>query len=112
MADQLGPGLKVALTDLYLSAPAFGRAGGEIGAAVAGTQRLLDGLGNFWGDDAPGQKFGSFYSKDQAQLLYLLGIVAAQVEGIRDGINQMADRYGIAEQRNIGKIMALENEEP
>jgi hypothetical protein len=102
--------LKFDLTDLYLAAPAFTRAGGAIGDAVQAATSQLEGLGNFWGNDAAGQKFGAVYQPYQAQLLQLLAIVSGEVAGVADGINKMADQYGIAEQANINKIRSMTNE--
>jgi hypothetical protein len=99
--------LKFDLTDLYLTAPAFQRAGGAIAATDSRAQSTLMGMGAFWGDDAPGKKFGAKYEPAQDQLLQLIAIIAGQVEGISDGINKMAENYGVTEQANIAKIKQL-----
>ena len=51
------------------------------------------------------------YAKYQAQLLNLLGITAAEVRGVSDGINQMADNYNVAEQANVRMALHMEEEE-
>jgi len=107
----MSDGFKVEITDLYLTAPAFTRAGGAITDAVTQAQSQLAGLGAFWGNDAPGQQFASFYVKDSNELLGLLNTVGGEIEGIADGINQMASNYGVTEEANVAKIMQLEQEE-
>lgn len=104
--------LKFELTDLYASAPTFSRVGSQLADAVSAAKGRLEGLGAFWGNDAPGQKFGSVYAPDQERLLHLLGLVAAGVKGVSDGITAMADRYGIAEQDNQAKVKAIQQEMP
>jgi hypothetical protein len=110
VSGQLSQGLRVSMDDLYFNAPAFGQAGGEIATAVTAAQKTLQGLGRFWGNDASGAEFGSFYPRDQDRLLTAIGLATAQVQGIGDGINAMAATYGISEQQNIGKIQALGRE--
>jgi uncharacterized protein YukE len=108
MSDQ---GFRVQITDLYLSAPTFSNVGYEISDEVTQVQRQLDGLGAFWGNDAPGQSFASSYVPDQAKLLQLMSTVANAVKGVSDGITAMADKYRINEEQNLGRIRALEQEE-
>jgi hypothetical protein len=104
--------LKFEITDLYMTAPAFTRAGDGIAAAESQASSQLHGLGEFWGNDSPGQKFASFYVKAQDELLSLIGTVAGEVRGVADGINKMAAQYGIAEEANVNKIRALQQEMP
>lgn len=110
MAGESGKQLKFDLEDLYATAPAFRRAGGEIGDEVQQATRLLEGLGTFWGHDDQGRKFGAEYAPYQAKLLSLLATVAGAIEGVGDGIIKMADQYGIAEQDNVSKIQSLKEE--
>jgi len=107
MPDQ---SLEFDLTDLYLAAPAFQRAGGEISDAVSSAQSALMGMGAFWGNDAPGQTFGATYQPGQDQLLQLIAIVAGSVSGVSDAINQMAANYGVSEQANVNKMRAMQQE--
>lgn len=107
MADQ---SLKFDVTDLYMAAPYFQRAGAAIGDAVSQASSQLTGMGAFWGNDAPGTAFGGPYAPGQDRLLQLLSIVAGEVQGISDGINKMAANYGIAEDANVNKMRALEQE--
>jgi hypothetical protein len=111
MSGESGQSLRFDLTDLYLTAPVFERAGDAIGGTVSQSQSELEGLGAFWGNDAPGEKFGAVYAKYQTQLLNLLGLAAAEVQGVSDGINQMANNYKITEQANVRMAMHLEEEE-
>jgi hypothetical protein len=111
MSGESSQNLRFDLTDLYLTAPTFERAGDSIGGTVSQTQSQLDGLGAFWGNDAPGEKFGAVYAKYQAELLNLLGITAAEVRGVSGGINQMADNYNVTEQANVRMAMHMEEEE-
>jgi hypothetical protein len=110
MAGESGQELKFDLTDLYLTAPAFSRAGTAIGDAVSQATSQLEGLGAFWGNDAPGQKFGAFYAPKQSELLQVLAVLSGEVQGISDGINRMAANYGISENANLAKIRAMEQE--
>jgi hypothetical protein len=103
--------LQFDLTELYLAAPSFQRAGGEVSEAADTAQSTLMGMGAFWGNDAPGQTFGSTYQPAQDQLLQLIAILAGSVSGVTDAINQMASNYGISEQANINKMRAIEQEE-
>ena len=50
MAGESGQELKFDLTDLYVAASAFTRAGGTIGDAVSQAASQLEGLGTFWGN--------------------------------------------------------------
>lgn len=110
MPGESGKQLKFDLEDLYATAPAFRRAGSEIGDEVQRVTRQLESLGEFWGHDDPGRKFGSEYAHCQSKLLSLLATVAGEVEGIGDGITKMADQYGVAEQGNASKIRSLDEE--
>ena len=110
MPGDSGQELKFDLTELYMTAPAFTRAGDEIAAAVSQASSQLHGLGAFWGNDKPGQEFGGFYAKSQDELLALIGVIAGEVRGVADGIDKMAARYGITEEANIAKIRALDQE--
>jgi hypothetical protein len=104
--------LKFNVTQLYLTAPAFTRAGDGIYGAVSQAQAQLQDLGAFWGNDDPGQRFAGFYVKDADQLLGLLATVGGAVEGVADAIGRMAAIYAISEEANTSKIRALEWEEP
>lgn len=112
MSGESGQDLKFDLTELYLTAPAFTRAGNSIAAAVSQASSQLDGLGAFWGNDRPGQEFGSFYAPSQDKLLGLISVIAGEVRGVADGIDTMAARYGVAEESNVAKIWALDQEMP
>jgi hypothetical protein len=102
-----GQSLKFTIADLFLSAPAFSVAGGAVTDAASSAKGQLDGLGAFWGNDAAGRKFASFYEKNQSEILQLLGVAGAQVTGIADGINEMAARYDLTEQSNVGEVLRL-----
>lgn len=110
MVHESGRELKFDLEDLYATAPAFKRAGGELEDAVQLAKRQLEGLGNFWGDDDPGHTFGATYQPHQERLLQLLAMVANEVEGVGDGIVKMADKFGVAEDDNVSKIQSLSEE--
>jgi uncharacterized protein YukE len=110
MSGESSQSLTFDLTDLYTTAPAFSRAGGAIGDAVSQVQSQLQGMGAFWGNDAPGQKFASFYPHNADTLLQQISVFAGAVEGIADAINQMADNYGISEEANVNKMRALGQE--
>lgn len=107
MVDKSSGRLRFDLEDLYATAPAFRRAGGELEHALQQAKRRLEGLGDFWGNDKLGQKFGSIYKPGQERLLELLSIVSGEVDGIADGITRMADEYGVAEQGNVSRIQSL-----
>jgi uncharacterized protein YukE len=98
------------LTDLYMTAPAFKRAGGSIADAVSQVQSQLQAMGAFWGNDAPGQKFAGFYVNNADTLLQQISVLAGAVEGTADAINQMADNYNIADEASVNKMRALQQE--
>jgi len=110
MSGESSQGLTFDLTDLYMTAPAFSRAGGSIADAVSQVQTQLQGMGAFWGNDAPGQKFASFYVNSADTLLQQISVFAGGVAGIADAINQMADNYGISEEASVNKMRALGQE--
>jgi hypothetical protein len=107
MPDQ---SLQFDLTDLYMAAPAFQRAGGEISDAVSKAQSTLMGMGTFWGSDAAGQAFGAKYQPNQEELLQMISIMAGSVAGISDALNTMAATYGVSEQTNVSKMHAIQQE--
>ncbi|MBO0805102.1 MAG: hypothetical protein J2P25_18755 [Nocardiopsaceae bacterium] len=102
--------MKVDLTDLYMTAPAFTRAGSAISDAVSQATHQLEGLGHFWGNDAPGQKFGGFYAPKQAELLQMLAVASGEVQGVADGITKMAESFGVTEEANTAKIRSMNQE--
>jgi uncharacterized protein YukE len=110
MSGESGQGLTFDLTDLYTTAPAFSRAGGSIADAVSQVQSQLQAMGNFWGNDAPGQQFASFYPNNANTLLQQISIFAGEVEGVADAINQMADNYNISDEASVNKMRALGQE--
>lgn len=110
MSAESSQSLMFDLTDLYMTAPTFKRAGGLIADAVSQVQSQLQGMGAFWGNDTPGQKFASFYPDNADTLLQQISVFAGAVEGIGDAINQMADNYGVSEQANVNKMRALGQE--
>lgn len=107
MSGDPGRQLRFALDDLYATAPAFHRVGGEIGGELERATRKLEGMGNFWGDDKAGRQFGQVYGPAQSKLLELLAVVSGEVEGIGDGISKMADEYDAAEQKTKAVIQSL-----
>lgn len=112
MPGEPGQELRFDITDLYMTAPAFARAGSSLGDSVEQASARLERLGSFWGNDKPGQRFKAVYAPSQERLLQLLSILSGEVAGIADGINKMADEYGIAEQSNINKIREMNQEFP
>jgi hypothetical protein len=65
----------------------------DIGEAVAG-------LGNFWGNDAPGQAFAASYLPAQDAIMSRLGTAAGAVTGVGYGLRQMAANYEVTEYTN------------
>jgi hypothetical protein len=57
----------------------------------------LQSLGTFWGDDKAGTAFAATYQKAAADVLLMLTKIAEDLDGISQGLTQMAQRYGQTE---------------
>lgn len=100
MPDQLSGGLKITVTDFLYAAPVFQQAGTELGQLTEDICESLAGLGSFYGKDAAGHAFASSYLPAQDEIMLRLGTAAGAMNGVGDGLRQMAANYGITEYTN------------
>jgi hypothetical protein len=107
---ELGGRLKFDVEELFGVAPKFTQSGEWVDNAVQEATTTLLGLGNFWGNDKPGTTFGTAYQAQQDLILKVLGMLAGDLEGVAEGIKQMAKNYGITEDGLSGRIRKLNNE--
>lgn len=107
MSGESGKQFKIDVEDLYATAPAFRRAGGTLDDALTQLKPRLEALGDFWGSDQLGRKFGSIYLPGSEKLLELLNIVSGAVDGVADGIVKTAEKYDATERENTAKIQSL-----
>ncbi len=90
-------GFAVDVGQLAASAPIFSDAGARLAAAAAAAASTLDGLGAFWGTTAHGPDFGKVYQPAAATALALAKGCGVLIGGTGDGLQQMAEQYGITE---------------
>ena len=90
-------GFKVQVDDLLSIAPAFGGNGQAIVEYMNIAASTLQSLGTFWGGDKSGTEFAATYQKVSADVLLMLTKVAEDLDGISQGLSQMAARYGQTE---------------
>jgi hypothetical protein len=102
--------LKFDVEELYGVAPRFTQSGEWVDNAVRDATDTLLGLGNFWGNDKPGTAFGNTYQVQQDMILKILGVISGDLEGVAEGIGQMAKNYGVTEDGLSSKIRKLNNE--
>jgi hypothetical protein len=103
-----GDEVEVQVRTLLAGAPEIARAGTWIDHGVRDAMGGLLGLGSFWGDDEAGRRFGAAYQPQQSELLKLAGVLSGQLDGIADGIRQMAKRYGVAEEQATARTRRLD----
>ena len=102
--------LKFDVEELFDVAPKFTQSGEWVGNAVQEATNTLLGLGDFWGNDKPGKAFGDAYQTQQDMILKILGLLSGELEGVAEGIKQMAKNYGVTEDGLSSKIRKLNNE--
>jgi hypothetical protein len=91
------PGFNVQVDELLSAAPAFGGNGQAMVEYMNIAATALQGLGAFWGADRAGSEFAATYQEISADVLLMLAKVAEDLEGISQGLTQMAARYGQTE---------------
>ena len=90
-------GFKVQVDDLLSVAPSFAGNAQDLTDALNNAVASLQALGSFWGDDKPGTQFAGSYQKVVSEVLLMLAKGAEDLEGISQGLAQMAARYGQTE---------------
>jgi hypothetical protein len=108
--EKLSGRLKFDVEELFGVAPKFTQSGEWVDNAVQEATGTLLGLGNFWGNDKPGAAFGKAYQAQQDMILKILGMLSGDLEGVAEGITQMAKNYGVTEDGLSSKIRKLNNE--
>ena len=91
------PGFKIQIDDLLSIAPAFGGNGQAVVENLNIAAAALQSLGAFWGGDKAGAAFAATYQKASADVLLMLTKIAEDLEGISQGLTQMAAHYGQTE---------------
>lgn len=91
------PGFKVQIDDLLSIAPAFGGNGQAITENMNIAVTALQSLGAFWGGDKAGTEFAATFQKISSYVLLMLTKIAEDLDGISQGLTQMASRYGQTE---------------
>lgn len=92
-----GDGFKVQVDDLLSVAPSFASNAQDLTDAMNNAVASLQALGSFWGNDKPGAQFAASYQKVMSEVLLMLAKGAEDLEGICQGLTQMAARYGQTE---------------
>lgn len=90
-------GFKIQIDDLLSVAPAFDGNAQAIVEYLNQAAASLQSLGAFWGGDKPGTQFAATYQKIASEVLLMLTKSAEDLEGISQGLTQMAARYGQTE---------------
>jgi hypothetical protein len=104
--------LKFDVEALFGVAPKYSQASGWIDNGLRDVTNSLLALGDFWGTDEAGTKFGNAYQPQQSLLLKFTGMLAGELEGVSEGIFKMAKNYGITEDGLSAKIRSLNSELP
>lgn len=105
--------MRVEIEELAAAAPTYSKQGDDLGNAVKTAADTLYGLGNFWGNDDPGTKFGSVYKPQEEFILGALAMIAGGLHGIADGITKMSEKYHLTEAEiSSGLHLLDENENP
>lgn len=91
----------IEIEDFVSAAPAFTTAGDEISDTLKQVGPALEALGDFWGSNAGGPKFGESYQKALTLLLEVGGFAGTELQGMGDGLARMARDYQITEDANV-----------
>ena len=97
-------GFKVQVDDLLSVAPSFASNAQDLMDALNNAVTSLQALGSFWGNDKPGTQFAGSYQKVVSEVLLMLAKSAEDLEGISQGLTQMAARYGQTEADIAGQF--------
>jgi hypothetical protein len=91
------PGFKVQVNDLLSIAPAFDGNAQAVMDYLNQAATAIQALGSFWGDDKAGAQFAGSYQKIATEVMLMLAKTAEDLEGISQGLTNMAARYGQTE---------------
>ena len=97
-------GFKVEVDDLLSVAPSFVGNAQDLTDALNNAAASLQALGSFWGNDKVGTQFAGSYQKVVSEVLLMLTKGAEDLEGISQGLTQMAARYGQTEADVAGQF--------
>ncbi|MGH3701859.1 MAG: WXG100 family type VII secretion target [Pseudonocardiaceae bacterium] len=75
------------------AAGAFAKEGPALSEALNRLRSTLDGLGEPWGDDDPGNAFGKDYKPNAEALMNAISTLVQGVSSIGDGLGAMTDNY-------------------
>jgi uncharacterized protein YukE len=90
-------GFKIQVDDLLSVATPFDGNAQALADYLNQAAVSLQALGSFWGDDKTGGQFAAMYQKIASEVMLMLTKSAEDLEGISEGLTQMAARYGQTE---------------
>lgn len=93
----MSDGFKVEVDDLLAIAPHFDGGAQALVDYLNQAATTLQALGAFWGNDKPGTQFAATYQKIAADVMLMLTKTAEDLQGIGQGITEMAAHYGQTE---------------
>lgn len=108
MPKHLSGQIRFSVESLLYYAPKITQTGDALWRAVDTTQRDILGLGPFWGDNHPDQKFKNSYPRAQYAMLIIARQLADEIIGIGAGVEDMARTYGITENQNIADVQKIQ----
>ncbi|ROP51996.1 hypothetical protein [Streptomyces sp. PanSC9] len=93
MGDGKVPGkvLDIKTADIKAAAPAFQQGAIDLSKALTTLIQTLDGLGEPWGHDEQGDKFGNAYKPQQKKIESAAGILVLGLTSIHEAMVDMAD---------------------
>lgn len=92
-----GDGFKIEVDDLLAIAPTFDGNAQALVDYLNQAASSLQSLGSFWGNDAPGNQFAATYQKVASEVMLMLTKTAEDLEGVYEGLKNMAAHYGQTE---------------
>ncbi|AWT42376.1 MULTISPECIES: hypothetical protein [Streptomyces] len=85
--------LDIKTADIKAAAPAFHQGAKDLSAALTTLIKTLDGLGEPWGHDEQGNKFGDAYKPQQKKIESAAGILVLGLTSIHEAMVDMADGH-------------------
>jgi uncharacterized protein YukE len=102
--------VKVSVEDMLYYAPQYSDAGSSLGDKLNDVRNQLTSMGNFWGDDPKfGQPFGQQYQPAQQRIFQLVSTIVSGLGGIADGVQKMAQNYGVTESDVQQQMTRIQN---
>ncbi|MGH3855237.1 MAG: WXG100 family type VII secretion target [Pseudonocardiaceae bacterium] len=75
------------------AAAAFAKESPGLSDVVKRLRSTLDGLGEPWGNDDPGNRFGQDYKPNAESLMTAMATLSTALSSIGDGLGRMASNY-------------------